>query len=165
MVEVASMPVACPTCAARMPESAAFCPGCGIAMKPPERARGKVGGLPENIAGALAYLTFIPAIVLLVAQPFNKNLFVRFHAIQSLLVSAAALLLATMIRLAGYVLALIPTAGPLLVVLLYAVAALGGVCLWLVLVVKALQGETFKLPAVGSFAEQSAASLWRDADG
>jgi uncharacterized membrane protein len=159
MGEVASMPVACPYCAARMPESAAFCPGCGIAVRAPERTRGKVGALPENIAGALAYLTFIPAIVLLVVKPFNKNLFVRFHAMQSLLVSVAGLLITTVIRLAGYVLVLIPTAGPLLLVLLYAVAVLGGLCVWLVLVVKALQGEKFKLPALGSFAEQYAASL------
>jgi uncharacterized membrane protein len=130
-----------------------------MAMKAPERARGKVGGLPENIAGALAYLTFIPAIVLLVVKPLNKNLFVRFHAIQSLLVSVAGLLITTVIRLAGYVLVLIPTAGPLLVVLLYAVAVFGGLCVWLVLMVKALQGEAFKLPALGSLAEQYAGSL------
>jgi uncharacterized membrane protein len=159
MGEVASMPLACPACAARMPESAAFCPGCGVAMKAPERVRGKVGGLSENIAGALAYLTFIPAVVLLVVQPFNKNQFVRFHAIQNLLLTAAALAIAAALKVAGYVLVLVPIAGPLLAVLLYAVAALGGLCLWLVLVVKALQGESFKLPALGNFAEHYAGSL------
>lgn len=159
MDAVDSLPLSCPYCSAQMPETAAFCPGCGCSMQAPKRATGKIGLLAENMAGALAYLTFIPAIVFLVLKPYNKNFFVRFHSAQCLALWAAALLTATVLRLAGFVLVTVPLVGPLLVVLISVVAGLAGVLLWVVLVIKALRGEVFKLPAVGDFAEQYARSL------
>src|SRR5262245_42439692 len=42
----------CSACSAQMPETAAFCPGCGRSMHSVASARNKVGKLPENIAGA-----------------------------------------------------------------------------------------------------------------
>src|SRR5580765_433971 len=81
--------VACPHCAAQMPETAGFCPGCGRSMEVEQPFRGKVGPLTENIAGTLAYFTFIPAIVFLVLDPYNKNRFVRFHSLQCLFLCGA----------------------------------------------------------------------------
>jgi len=43
--------------------------------------------LPDHLAGAIAYITFIPAVVLLVMEPFRRRPFVRFHCIQSILLS------------------------------------------------------------------------------
>jgi len=57
------------------------------------------------------------------------------------------------------VLFIIPVLGPLLVLLVSTVVALAVVVIWLVLVVKAFQGEMFKLPLLGDFAEQYAGSL------
>ena len=51
---------------------------------------------------------------------------------------------------------IIPIVGPLFVVLVLVVTAFAAVVVWLVLVVKALQGEMFKLPVLGKFAEQQA---------
>ena len=118
------------------------------------RAQGKVGVLPEAIAGALAYFTFIPAIVFLLLRPYKSNRFVRFHSIQCLLLWAAGILLAIALKLAGLLLFIIPVAGPLLVVLLSMVVGLAAVAIWLVLVVKAFQGVIFKLPLLGDFADQ-----------
>ena len=42
------------------------------------------GGLEDNVAGMLAYITIIPAIIFLVVEPFNKRRFVRFHSFQSI---------------------------------------------------------------------------------
>ena len=81
---------ACPHCAAQMPETAAFCPGCGLPMQAEQRAQGKVGIFSEPIAGALAYLTFIPAVVFLVVAPYKTNRFVRFHSFQCLLLWAVS---------------------------------------------------------------------------
>jgi len=153
------LPVLCPFCAARMPETAAFCPGCGMSMSEPARAKGKIGFLTENIAGALAYVTFIPAIVFLVVKPYSRNVFVRFHSIQCLGAFAAALLFATLLKLAGYVLTLIPMVGPLLLFVLAVLATLAALLSWIVLVVKAAQGEMFSVPWLGAFAEQYAKSL------
>lgn len=144
----------CPHCAAQMPETAAFCPGCGRPMQAEGRAQGKVGALSEPIAGALAYFTFIPAIVFLVLEPYKKNRFVRFHSLQCLLLWLAGILLAIALKLAGFLLFIIPVAGPLLVLLLSMVVGLAAVAIWLVLVVKAFQGVTFRLPLLGDFAVQ-----------
>jgi len=149
----------CPHCAAQMPETAAFCPGCGLSVQAATRVHGTVGALPEIIAGALAYLTFIPAIVFLVLDPYKKNRFVRFHSFQCLLLCGATIVFAIALKLASVVLFIIPVLGPLLVLLVSTVVALAVVVIWLVLVVKAFQGEMFKLPLLGDFAEQYAGSL------
>jgi uncharacterized membrane protein len=125
-------------------------------MRPEARSQGKVGALSEPIAGALAYFTFIPAIVFLVLDPYNRNRFVRFHAVQCLLLWGAGILLAIALKLAGLLLFIIPVLGPLLVVLVATVVGLGTVVIWLVLVVKAFQGVMFRLPLLGDFAAQHA---------
>jgi len=122
------------------------------------KAQGEVGFFPETIAGALAYLTFIPAVVFLVREPYNKNCFVRFHSVQCLLLWVVGLATAAALKLASLLLFIIPVVGPLFVVLVSMVVGLAGFVIWLVLVVKALQGETFKLPVLGDFAEQHAGS-------
>ena len=118
------------------------------------RAEGKVGPLPVNIAGALAYFSFVPAIVFLFVDPYRKNRFVRFHSIQCLLFSGAVIVLGAVLWLAGLGVLLIPRLGPLVVAVVDVVVALGAVLLWNVLVVKAFQGAMFKLPVLGDFAEQ-----------
>jgi uncharacterized membrane protein len=149
----------CPNCAAQMPETAAFCPGCGHPMQTEPRAQGTVGALPENIAGALAYITFIPAVFFLVLEPYNKSRFLRFHSVQCLLLWAAATLVGIALKLASVVLFIIPVLGPLLVLLVSVVVSLAVAVIWLVLVVKAFQGEMFRLPLLGDFAAQYASSV------
>ncbi len=177
---------ACPHCAAQMPATAAFCPGCGRSMlaetprvenkvvesklveskpvetKPVEpepsapRAEAQVGALPENIAGAIAYFTFVPAILFLVFKPYNRNRFVRFHSVQCLSLWGAGILLAIALKLASVVLFLIPVLGPLLVSLVAIVIVLGLFVIWLVLEIKSFQGEMFQLPWLGDLAMQHA---------
>jgi uncharacterized membrane protein len=149
----------CPDCAAQMPKTAAFCPSCGHPMQTEARAQGQVGALSEPIAGALAYFTFIPAAIFLITEPYNKNRFVRFHSFQCLLLWGAAILLGIVLKLAGLLLFIIPVLGPLLVVLVSMVVGLGTIVIWLVLVVKAFQGEMFKLPLLGPIAAQQAGKL------
>lgn len=146
----------CPHCQFQMPETAAFCPGCGRSMHAAARAQGKIGGLPEGMAGAIAYVTFLPAIFFLLVQPYRGNRFVRFHSVQCLLAWAAAILLAGILKLLSFVLFIIPVLGPLLVVLIGIVVGIGALLVWLVLVVKALQGETFWLPLLGDIADRYA---------
>lgn len=144
----------CPHCEFKMPEAAAFCPGCGRSMQTAPRARGKVGRLPQNLAGAIAYLTFLPAIVFLLLKPYCKNRFVRFHSVQCLFAWAVGITLAAVLRLLSLVLFLIPMLGPLLVVLLYIVAAIAVFLIWMVLLIKAIQGQMFWLPLLGAFADR-----------
>jgi uncharacterized membrane protein len=146
--------LSCAACAARMPETAAYCPGCGqrmLAIAGHERTAGR---LPENLVAALAYVTFIPAVVFLLLDPYRKNRLVRFHSIQCLLLWAVMLAIFALLRLAGLAVFLIPVAGPLLVTLIFVIAGLGAFLLWMVLIVKALRREMFKLPMLGEWAEQ-----------
>ena len=155
--------ISCPHCAAQMPETAGYCPGCGRAMQRPQqpeaveaeepRARGTVGRLPEGLAGALAYLTFIPALVFLFVEPYRKNRFTRFHSLQCLFLWAAGILIAIALKVASYILFLIPVVGPLLLTLLAVVLVIAGFVIWAVLVIKALQGQMFRLPILGDLAE------------
>ncbi len=168
MPSLQPLPLACPNCAAQMPETAAYCPGCGRPMTSTGRvaaptgdlaseqeqpqAQGTVGALPENVAGAIAYVTCIPAIVWLLVEPYNKNRFVRFHSLQSLLLWAAGILVWLALKLSGLVLFHVPMVGPLLIGLLWGMVALAMVLIWLVLLVKAFQGEMFELPFLGRLA-------------
>lgn len=102
----------------------------------------------------MAYLTFIPAVVFVLVEPLKRNRFVRFHSFQSIFLTVATIALAIALRILYSVLTLIPGIGYLLAWLVSALALLGLVILWLVLVVKALQGATFKLPLIGNLAEK-----------
>ncbi|MGB9593892.1 MAG: DUF4870 domain-containing protein [Anaerolineae bacterium] len=99
-------------------------------------------GLSENIEGALAYIGWwVTGLVFWFLEPENR--FVRFHAMQSIVVFGA-------ITIAAFLLGLIPVIGWILSPILW----LAGVVLWLWLMYKAYQGELYKLPWAGDFAEQ-----------
>jgi uncharacterized membrane protein len=151
--------ISCSQCAAEMPDSAAYCPGCGQPMHPAERGSGRVGALTEPVAGALAYLTVIPAIIFLLIEPYKGNRFVRFHSFQCILAFLAVLILALALKILSFLLLIVPVLGHLLIFLISLVVALAVLVMWLVLVVKALQGESFKLPLLGDFAEQQASAM------
>lgn len=94
-------------------------------------------GLPKNTAAALSYvLGPLTGIVFLLIE---KDPFVRFHAMQSL-VTFGALIILAMFPFIGLVL------WPLLMIV--------GFTLWLVLIFKAYQGEEFMLPVIGQFAKK-----------
>jgi len=105
-------------------------------------------GISDNGAGALAYVTFIPAIVFLVMPPYNKSSYVRFHSWQSIMLAVAWV--AMLIVLAIFV--RIPFLG-LIIFPLMALIDLGMFVLWLVVVLKALNGQRFKIPIIGAMAE------------
>ena len=102
-------------------------------------------GLSDNAAGALAYVTIIPAIIFLVMEPYNRNSFVRFHSWQSIFFGIAFVAL-------HIVFTIIPIIGWVLIPVL----ALGGLILWILLLIKASQGQRFKLPFIGDLAEKQA---------
>jgi len=134
----------CPTCGTQIADGAT-CPKCVSAAAP------AAGGLTDNVAGALAYVTIIPAIVFLVLEPFNKKRFVRFHSFQCIFFAIAWTVLWVILAVVGHI--------PLLgwaTVLLWPLVSLAGFVIWLILVLKAYQGQMFKLPVIGDMAAQQA---------
>jgi uncharacterized membrane protein len=102
-----------------------------------------VAGLDENVAAALAYaLGWITGLVLLVAEPANR--FVRFHALQSVLVFGG-------LSLAWFIALSIPFIGWVVAIVIIPIVS---VALWLTLMFKAYNGERFKVPFAGDIADQ-----------
>ena len=158
MEETAVSLKSCPDCAAQMPDSAAFCPGCGRSMQIESASKQKLGILRENFAGAFAYVTFLPAVAFLLLEPYRRNPFVRFHSVQCLLFWLASVVVAALLRMASLALLFIPAVGPLLAVLLVMIVALAAVFTWITLLAKAFQGERFALPVIGDLAERYSGS-------
>jgi uncharacterized membrane protein len=150
------MTIVCTHCGAQISEHDTACLGCGHELGGQSAVSGAMRGIPENIAGALAYITFIPAIVFLVVEPFNKSRFIRFHSLQSVLLAIALGLVGLTLKVGFAVLGLVPVVGRFIMMLVLLIAAIGGFILWIVLLIKALQGQMFKLRVIGDWAEREA---------
>lgn len=110
-------------------------------------------GLSDNAAGGLAYVTIIPAIVFLIVAPFNKNSYIRFHAWQSIFLAVAWFV----IEIGLIVLRMIPFIG-WFTWILRSLVMLGLFILWIICLIKAFNGERFKIPVIGDLAEKQANS-------
>jgi uncharacterized membrane protein len=121
---------------------------------PPVAAR---SGLSENAAGALAYITIIPAIIFLVIEPYHRIPFVRFHSWQSIGFWVAAFGLQVIVTIMERMMHIIPGM-VLLFSLMHLAVALGLFIVWLFVILKASKGEWYKLPFIGDFAEKQARS-------
>jgi uncharacterized membrane protein len=142
----------CTVCGAQTPDGSTVCPACSRSGTPPARsAQAAAGGLTDNVAGMLAYVTIIPAIIFLIVEPYNRSRFVRFHAFQSIFFAVAW----TALWIALSFVAHIPFLG-WLTILIWPLVGLAGLVIWLVLLLKANQGQMWKLPVIGDMAEKQA---------
>jgi uncharacterized membrane protein len=142
----------CPTCGTQIADGAT-CTKCAGGAQTVSAVATAAPGLTDNVAGALAYVTIIPAIVFLVLEPFNKRRFIRFHAFQCIFFAIAWTVLWIGLAFIGH----IPFLG-WATVLLWPLVSLIGFVIWLILLLKAYQGQMFKLPVIGDMAEQQAGS-------
>ena len=116
-----------------------------------------LGGIDGNLAALLGYIIWIVALISVIME--KENRFVKFHAIQSLLLHAAALIvfiaLVILLMILGIVLALagLGALGAVLW-LLYMVAVVGYIVALVYSAVKAYNGVEFKLPIIGNMAEK-----------
>lgn len=101
-------------------------------------------GLEPNVAGLLCYvLGWVTGLVFFILEKENK--FVRFHAMQSIIVFGA-------LTVVNFVLMFIPIIGWIIGWLIWMLALI----LWIVLMIKAYQGKKYKLPWAGEIAEKQA---------
>ncbi len=100
-------------------------------------------GIQPNVAALLSYvLGFITGVIFYLIEKENK--FVRFHAMQSIVVFGSLFVV-------GLVVPFLPGVNLVLMPLLWAAE----IVLWVVLMIKAYQGEMFKLPVAGDIAEKN----------
>jgi uncharacterized membrane protein len=114
---------------------------------PPPPSAGQ--GLTSNAAAAISYITFIPAVLFLVLEPYNRDRFVRFHAWQCI----ALTVVAVGIRIIFAVLTMM-SFHLLWWLFLLIRMALGLILFvfWLIALIKASQGQWYKIPIVGDLA-------------
>ena len=145
----------CNMCGAQIADGTTRCSVCaGKIATVPASTTASAGGLTDNMAGMLAYITIIPAIIFLVMEPYNKNRFVRFHSFQSIFFYLAVF--------AIHVALSIITVVPFMVVItipLHTLVFLGTIVLVVVLAIKANSREMYKLPVIGDLAEKQANAM------
>jgi uncharacterized membrane protein len=130
-------------------------------QNPPPGAAGKSStGLDENIAALLAYIFgWVSGLVFFLIEKDSK--LVRFHAMQSLLLNGLVLVLSIVLWVVTIVLVLIASQLPgflstlvgLLSTLIWLVVFVGFLLAWIMCLVKAFQGQYYKLPIIGNMAE------------
>ncbi|HCI79641.1 MAG TPA: hypothetical protein DHW02_08120 [Ktedonobacter sp.] len=106
--------------------------------------------MAPNILALLTYLfSPISAIIILVLE--KRNRFVRFHALQSLFLGIALVVLSIILG----ILVGIPILGWLFLVVRWLVD-IGTFILWIYMMIQAFQGKMYKLPYIGEQAEKFA---------
>ena len=155
----------CSGCGSEVGSDVGFCPKCGkpigsaaapagAAPPPPAAAAGT--GLEENVAGLLCYvLGWLTGLIFFL---IDKRPFVRFHAMQSIITFGALHIVQIILIYGGIFGGLMGGMGGGLMMgglsfLLYGLFSLVILVAWILCMVKAYQGQRFKLPVVGNIAE------------
>jgi len=98
-------------------------------------------GTTQNVAGLLTYiLGWVTGIVFLLIE--KDNSFVRFHAMQSIVIFVP-------LTIASFVVGFLPFVGGLLGV----IVQLATLIIWLFMMYQAFQGKRYKFPYAGDYAE------------
>lgn len=161
----------CANCGSAVTDGTAFCAACGkpvgavaqpiavaqtggaaVAVQP-VTTQPATTGLTSNMAAALAYiLGFITGILFLVLEPYKHDRFVRFHAMQSILYSAAgivfrigwSILVGALVDISGWAaLVLVPIGLGI---------SLGLFGFWIFLMYQAYSNREFRIPIIGAIA-------------
>ena len=102
-------------------------------------------GLKKETAGALSYvLGPITGLIFLILE---KDSFVRFHAMQSIIFGVFVFVINTVL---GLTIILAP---------IVSLLALGEFALWLIMIYKASQGEMWKIPFLGKYVDQFSSKI------
>lgn len=140
-----------------MQEGAAKCAACGATVGAPAApAASSGGGVTDNVAAALAYITIVGIIFLLI-EPYNRKRFVRFHAFQSIFYCVGLIafwiaweILLIILGIISHGLAFM-IGGPLSLLIW-----LASIAVWIILVFQAYNNKEFKLPIIGDLAAKQA---------
>jgi len=139
-------------------------PPVQVSSQPPVQAGKSSTGLDENIAALLSYIFgWVSGLIFFLIEKDSR--LVRFHAMQSLLfnvlvgVVAIALWIVLFIvfMIAAQLSSALATVLSLVSILVWGVFLLAILAGFILCLVKAFQGQYFKLPVIGNFAEKFSA--------
>lgn len=112
-------------------------------------------GLPSNVAAAIACIPLIGGIIFYILEKHDP--FVRFYAMQSIILGGAWILFAIVYSVAHAILTPIPAIGLFFAVILWVIWAVVGIAflvLFIVTVVKAFNGVRWEIPYIGPMARK-----------
>jgi uncharacterized membrane protein len=147
----------CTKCGAAVADNASFCAACGASQSAaPNPAPAGAPAQPqmaENVAGLLCYV--LGWVTGLIFYFIDKRPYVRFHAAQSMVVFGGL----TVLRIGlGMFVGVSIFAGGLagwsFAGSIFALISLIGLVLWILLMIKAYQGERFRVPVAADIAEK-----------
>jgi uncharacterized membrane protein len=136
-------------------------PPVQVSSQPPVQAGKSSTGLDENVAALLAYLfNWVSGLIFFLIEKDSR--LVRFHAMQSILLTASAIVVGVVLYIAWIVITIA------LAMMSDVLASLGGLVIGLLIfafwvcvliafilcMIKAYQKQYFKLPVIGNFAEK-----------
>jgi uncharacterized membrane protein len=146
-----------------------FCAKCGASAAVPAGATATpppptppppvpaAQGLADNVAALLCYLPWLGiliAVVFLVVAPYSQNRALRFHALQSIFMNLAFIVIFITISVVSVIILPIPFLGPAISLVLHLADFLGYVFLCLMMLYKAYNNERWVLPVIGPLAEK-----------
>ncbi|HJT30182.1 MAG TPA: DUF4870 domain-containing protein, partial [Pyrinomonadaceae bacterium] len=135
-----------------------------VSSQPPAQAGKSSTGLDENIAALLSYIFgWVSGLIFFLIE--KDSLLVRFHAMQSLLFNVLVGVVAIALWIVLFVVFMIAaqlsnalaTLLSLVSILVWGVFLLAILAGFILCLVKAFQGQYFKLPVIGNFAEKFSA--------
>jgi uncharacterized membrane protein len=148
----------CTKCGAAIADNAAFCGSCGApqsapspnqAMSPPASS---AAPMAENIAGLLCYV--LGWITGLIFYFIDKRPYVRFHAAQSIVVFGGLHVIEIVLGMFFGVGMFTGVGGFSMAWALSGLVGLVVFVLWILLMVKAYQGERFRVPVAADLADK-----------
>jgi uncharacterized membrane protein len=122
---------------------------------PPVSNSPKSSGLPSNIAAALACIPLIGGIVFYILE--KRDSFVRFYAIQSIILGGALFICWIVYSIAIGIFSPIPAIGfffGIILNVMWALARVAVLVLWIIATVKAFTGVRWDIPYVGPIARK-----------
>jgi len=128
---------------------------------PPGQIGKSSAGLDENIAALLAYVFgWVSGLVFFLMEKDSK--LVRFHAMQSILLCVVVAVLGIALWVVTFLFLLVGAMLPdimgslmaLLGTLIWVVFSVALLIAWILCLVRAYQGQFFKLPVIGNMAEK-----------
>ena len=139
-------------------------PPVQMSSQPPVQAAKSSTGLDENIAALLSYIFgWVSGLIFFLIEKDSR--LVRFHAMQSLLFNVLVAVVAIALWIVLFVVFLVvsqvsgalATVLSLISILVWGVFLLAVFAGFILCLVKAFQGQYFKLPVIGNFAEKFSA--------
>ena len=148
----------CSKCGAEVASGVTFCPNCGQTQaggQVMQTSQSATSGMAENVAGLLCYvLGWITGIIFFL---IDKRPYVRFHAAQSIVVFGGLHIINIIIGILFGARVMMGGWGTFGVgATLYSLVNLLTLILWILLMVKAYQGEKFQVPVAAGIAQSFA---------